>query len=135
MIRTQKRLLVLAEDKTTGAPPWYAQGFDLVQETPYTFTSLKALDGPTSCRPNRGTADSPLFQLNHWVEHVNPSPALARKVNNFDFLLRRARRCERARGLKPNLVNVDFYDEGSVLQVVNVLNGIPATRSPTYARR
>jgi hypothetical protein len=135
MIRTQKRLFVLAEEKTTGAPPWYHQGFDLVQETPYTFTSLASLEAPASCRANRGTANSPLFQLNHWIERVNPSPSLARKVNAYDLLLARAERCRRARGLIPNLVNVDFYDEGAAFQVVNVLNGLPRDAKPFYARR
>jgi hypothetical protein len=135
MIRTQKRLFVLAEEKTTGAPTWYHQGFDLVQETPYTFKSVAELGAPVSCDPNRGTANSPLFQLNHWIERVNPSPGLARKVNVSSVLLPRAQRCERVRGLKPNLVNVDFYDEGDVLQVVNVLNGLPADAKPFYARR
>jgi hypothetical protein len=135
MIRTQKRLLVLAEEKTTGAPPWYHQGFDLVQETPYTFTSLEGLEAKASCEPNRGGPNSPLFQLNHWIERVNPSPGLARKVNAYKVLLARAELCERIRGLKPNLVNVDFSDEGSVFKVVNVLNGIPPDKKPFYARR
>jgi len=135
MLRTQKRLLVLAEEKTAGAPPWYHQGFDLVQETPYAFSSLGLLEAPASCAANRGTANSPLFQLNHWIERVNPSPGLARRVNDSKVLLARAERCERVRGLKPNLVNVDFYDEGDVLEVVNVLNGIPAKKKPFYARR
>ena len=90
MIRSGRRVLVLAEDRTTGAPPWYHQGFDLVQETPYTFTSLAALRAPSSCRPNRGTPNSPLFQLNRWVERVNPSPGLAGKVNAERVLLPRA---------------------------------------------
>ena len=135
MIRTQRRLLVLAEDRTTGAPPWYHQGFDLVQETPYTFTSAGALEAPSSCRPNRGTANSPLFQLNHWIERVNPSPSLAGKVNASSVLLARAERCRRARGLTPNLVNVDFYDEGDLLSVVRRLNGLSASARPFYAHR
>jgi hypothetical protein len=135
MIRTQKRLFVLAEENTTGAPPWYHQGFDLVQETPYAFTSAGALAAPNSCRANRGTVNSPLFQMNHWVERVNPSPGLARKVNAEKVLLARARLCERVRGLKPNLVNVDFYDEGDLFKVVRILNGIPADQKPYYASR
>lgn len=134
MIRSGRRVFVLAEETTTGGPPWYHQGFDLVQETPYTFTSLQELEAPSSCRLNRGTPNSPLFQLNHWIERVNPSPALARRVNSPRVLLRRAQRCERIRGLLPNLVNVDFYDEGDVFGAVRVLNGLPRTARPTYLR-
>ncbi len=134
MIRSGRRVLVLAEDRATGAPPWYHQGFDLVQETPYTFTSLAALRAPSSCRPNRGTPNSPLFQLNHWVERVNPSPGLAGRVNAESVLLPRALRCERRRGLVPNLVNVDFYERGDLFSAVRVLNRLPADAKPNFAR-
>ena len=134
MIRSGRRVLVMAEEKVTGAPPWYHLGFDLVQETPYTFTSLQALEAPASCDANRGTPNSPLFQLNHWVERVNPSPALSRVVNSFPVLYRGAARCRRVRGLIPNLVNVDFYDEGDLFAAVRVLNGLPRTATPRFAR-
>jgi hypothetical protein len=45
-------------------------------------------------------------------------------VNAYDFLLERARRCERIRGLMPNLVAVDFYDRGDLVAVVDELNGV-----------
>jgi hypothetical protein len=134
MIRSGRRVLVLAEDSTTGAPPWYHQGFDLVQETPYAFTSLAALRVPSSCRPNRGTPNSPLFQVNHWVERVNPSPGLAARANAESVLLPRARRCERERALVPNLVNVDFYERGDLFGAVRVLNRLPADAKPNFAR-
>jgi hypothetical protein len=126
--------MVLAEERVTGAPPWYHLGFDLVQETPYSFTDSQALRAPASCSPNRGTANSPLFQLNHWVERVNPSPALAQRVNAYDVLLARARRCRRERGLLPNLVNVDFYDQGDLFAAVRALNRLPRAARPSYAR-
>ena len=132
MIRSGRRLMVMAENTTTGGPTWYHQGFDLVQETPYEFKTVAELEAPTSCAPNRGTANSPLFQLNHWIERANPSPGLARKVNAYDVLLPRAQRCRRERGLVPNLVNVDFYDEGDLLEVVRVLNGLPRDATPVY---
>ena len=64
-----------------------------MQETPYTFDSADALRDPKSCKPNRGTADSPLFQFNHWVEKVPRSPDLGAEVNAYDFLVERAREC------------------------------------------
>ena len=44
---------------------------------------------------------------------------------DFDLLMRRARRCRDERSLVPNVVAVDFYDEGDLLEAVNVLNGLP----------
>ena len=124
LIASDERLLVLVEDDVRGGPPWYHDGFELTQETPYTFHSLDDLLPPHSCRQNRGSVNSPLFLLNHWIERVNPSPALARKVNERRRILRRARRCRAERGLQPNIVAVDFYDEGALLEAVDALNRV-----------
>jgi hypothetical protein len=45
-------------------------------------------------------------------------------VNAFDELLRRARRCQERRQRLPNLVAVDFFEQGDVLGVVRALNGV-----------
>jgi hypothetical protein len=128
MITSGKRLLVLSENKNDlGRFPWYEKGFDLTQDTPYSFKNVDQIkDFKTSCELLRGNTNSPLFLLNHWIERVNPSPGQTREVNGFGLLLRRAQACERVRGLSPpTLVAVNFYDEGDTLGVVNVLNGIP----------
>ena len=133
LITEDKRLFVMAEmDSGAGAIPWYHQGFDLAQETPYTFATPEELAAKSSCVPNRGAGNNPLFQLNHWVEKVPRSPSTASTVNSLDFLLTRARECERRRGLLPNLVAVDYYDEGEVAAAARVLNGLPAEAEPQY---
>jgi hypothetical protein len=124
LIASDERLLVLVENDVRGGPPWYHDGFELTQETPYTFHSLGALLPPPSCRENRGSVNSPLFLLNHWIERVNPSPGLAAEVNERRRILHRARRCRANRGLQPNIVAVDFYDEGALLEAVDVLNRV-----------
>jgi hypothetical protein len=96
-----------------------------MQETPYTFDSAEALRDPKSCRPNRGTGHSPLFQFNHWVEKLPRLPSTGERVNAYEFLIERARECRRRRGLLPNLVAVDFYDEGDVFEVARKLNRLP----------
>lgn len=77
----------------------------------------------SSCRPNRGDDRNPIFLMNHWVD-TSPVPQqrIARQVNRRGPLLRRARTCERARGRLPNLIAVDFYEQGDVLGVVEALN-------------
>jgi hypothetical protein len=122
LIASDERLLVMVESDPRNAPPWYHDGFALTQETPYTFHSLQGLEPPRSCRANRGSPNNPLFLLNHWIERVNPSPGLAAEVNERDLLVRRGRRCSRERGLLPNIVAVDFYDEGDLLGAVAALN-------------
>jgi hypothetical protein len=122
MIDRDQRVLVMAENRI-GYLPWVRAQFDLVQETPYTFRSPADLAAPDSCRANRGRARNPMFLLNHWVD-TSPLPRVdnAVKVNAYPFLLRRARRCAEVRGRMPNLVAVDFYEQGDVLGVVRALN-------------
>ena len=124
LIASDNRLLVLVENDTRGGPPWYHEGFELTQETPYVFHSLDELLAPFGCRHNRGSVTSPLFLLNHWIERVNPSPGLAAEVNERERIVRRARRCQRERGLVPNIVAVDFYDEGDLIGAVDALNRV-----------
>jgi hypothetical protein len=132
LIEQDKRLLVMAErDNGDGQFPWYQQAFDLIQETPYTFDDVEQITGAHSCRENRGDPDNPLFQINNWIETVPRDPALQGKVNSLDVLGKRARVCERVRGMNPNIIAVDYYNEGDVLGVANELNGIPADAEPS----
>jgi hypothetical protein len=138
MITSGKRILVMAENRPDPPRvPWYANGFDLTQDTPFKFPSPADLrDDKFSCELNRGNPNSPLFLINHWIERFNPSPTLSGKVNAFRFLARRAKTCDRIRGVeRPTLVAVDFYDEGDRLGVVNVLNGLPRDAKPALPTR
>jgi hypothetical protein len=136
LIESDKRLFVMAEvDSGRGAIPWYHPGFQLAMETPYTFDSPEALADAESCIPNRGGEGRPLFQLNHWVERLPRSPDTASQVNSFDFLLERAKRCQRERQALPGLVAVDYYNEGDVVEVTKALNGIPRETEPDYRER
>jgi hypothetical protein len=129
MIERNQRLVVLAENHA-GAAPWYQPVYQRVtEETPFTFRSASLLttpaDLPASCKRNRGPPSAPLFLINHWVStDPVPRPSDAAKVNAFDPLLARARECERLRHHLPTLLAVNFYLEGDVFKVVDVLNGV-----------
>lgn len=134
MIASGKRLLVMAENEGGGTEiPWYLQGFDYAQETPFTFNTVKELKSPESCDENRGEPGNPLFQLNHWIEAIPRSPKTAARVNAFEFLHRRASRCDRKRDLLANLVAVDFWEQGDLFEVTQALNGLPRDAKPEYA--
>jgi hypothetical protein len=133
LIESDRRVIVMAEeDAGAGAIPWYHQGFDLAQETPYTFNSPEELAAKASCVPNRGGTGKPLFQLNNWVEKLPRSPKTASQVNDFDFLSARAKRCEGIRNAMPTILAVDYYNKGDVVDVAKVLNGIPRNEGPEY---
>jgi hypothetical protein len=125
MIERGQRVLVMAEN-TDGSISWLHRQFEgLTQETPYSFESLEALDAPQSCAPNRGATASPLLLMNNWVETTPaPRPGNARTANSKERLLARAQRCSEARGQVPNLIAVDFFDEGDVLEVADALNSV-----------
>lgn len=119
MIDSGQRVVIAAEH-TSGGAPWYLPTFQLFQETPFNFKRRSEM----SCRPNRGDVNNSLFLVNDWINtDPKPLPATARAVNGYNFLLGRARDCEQERALVPNLVAVDFYREGNLLDVVRTLNG------------
>jgi hypothetical protein len=120
MVESGRRLVIGLEHGSLGSaiPNVYADG--LMQEVPYRYRSVAQLEGPASCRPNRGQADAPLFLLNNWVSPASPESATA--ANAEDLLLRRADRCSAERGQQANLVAVDFYRTGDLFGVVGVLN-------------
>jgi len=129
MIDAGQRLVVFIE---TGKPgvAWLHPAWESMQETPYTFHT----PADFSCRPNRGGATAPFFQINHWIETTPaPRPSNAAIVNAYDFLLKRARACRDQRNRPPNIVAVDFYSVGDLFRVVRTLNGVaePATVAPT----
>jgi hypothetical protein len=126
LVDSDQRVLVLGENDTAGVP-WYHRVSEVVQETPYKFEKPEEF----SCRPNRGGTAGSLFQINHWIETLPaPKPSNAAIVNAHDFLLARARRCQRERGKLPNLLAVDFARTGDVVGVAAELNGLAARSLP-----
>jgi hypothetical protein len=119
MIDSGKRLVVLMEQRGGGtAYPWLIDGFQVVQDTPFLFRRASQF----SCAPNRGPSDAPLFLLNHWITNKAREVSNAALVNARDVLLPRAEQCREQRGLVPNFVAVDFYDQGDLFGVVDDLN-------------
>jgi hypothetical protein len=115
------RLIVRFGGAALAGVPWIHPAFEVMQETPYSFHDPSEF----SCRPNRGGRSGSLLLLNHWIETAPaPLPSNAEKVNAYDFLLNRARRCQKERGKLPNLVAVDFYHTGDLFAVIETLNGI-----------
>jgi hypothetical protein len=124
LIDSDQRVVVFAENHHDG-PSWLHPQPVVVQETPYRFTTERALAAPTSCKPNRGGTAGSLLLVNHWVD-TSPAPrvTIARRVNAEGFLTRRLELCRGERRMLPNLVAVDFYRQGSASRVVDELNGV-----------
>jgi hypothetical protein len=131
IVAANQRLIVFIESGNTGIA-WMHATTGTIQETPYTFHR----PADFSCRPNRGGTTGSLFLINHWIE-TTPAPRAsnAEIVNAYDFLLRRARACQRERRRLPNIISVDFYSIGDLVRVANTLNGIDTTMALSSGRR
>ena len=126
MIDSDQRLVVFGEKDARGVP-WYHPAFETIQETPYKFHTPEEF----SCRPNRGDAAATFFQVNHWIETTpTPKPSNAAIVNAHDFLLARARKCQKERGRLPNILAVDFAMTGDVVGVAAEMNGLAPPGAP-----
>lgn len=124
MIDSGGRILLVAEHMSGGAS-WYRPLNSTIQETPFDFKTPAEM----TCKGGRGERSTTLFLINNWIStDPTPKPTNAQKVNAYDFLLNRARKCERQRQRFPNVLNVDFYKQGDVFGVVRELNGL-ASRS------
>ena len=122
MIESGTRLVVTAEN--SGPPPaWFHRIWDLAWDTPYSFTSLDSF----SCDHNRGDVDHPLFLLNHWLSNDAglPAASMAAQANASDVLLARVAQCQRGMGRVPTFIAVDYYEQGDLFEVVQMLNEQP----------
>ena len=116
LARAGTRLIILTE-KDGGDRPWYLPGFSFTQDTPLGIRNAAGL----RCERNRGSADSPLLMLNHWIDRFPPPPSGNQRIGNA-VLARQVDRCEQQRGQLPNLVAVDFYERTGVIALAKRLN-------------
>ena len=120
MIDARRNLLVLAEHQG-GTLPWYTKGYGIFQDTPFTFTSPQ----PVQLRQEPGPGRRAAVRAQPLHHHKGPPIGQdARVVNAYDVLMGRARQCQQERGLLPNIVAVNFSDQGDLFRVVQDLNGV-----------
>ncbi len=121
MIDSGKRVVVLMENHGGGrAHPWLLQGFDWVQDTPYTNPTQASL----SCARERGEKSSPLLLINYWLANFRSSVTDAEQINRYAVLRPFLRTCQQQRGMIPNYVAVNHFERGDLFRVVDRLNRI-----------
>jgi hypothetical protein len=119
MIERNERLVFFAENDADD-DGWYQRAFDgNVSDTGFRYSVLEEFD----CATNRGSDDSPLFMINHWVETGLPVPAEADRVNSRAVLENRIDECLEVQGRLPSIIAVNFWERGDLLAVVAELNG------------
>ena len=124
LIDRDERVIVLAENHAGGAP-WIHHQPAVVQETPFLFRTVEALEAPESCEPNRGGTAGSLLLVNHWVD-TPPAPrvTIARRVNAHDFLAPPRRPLPRAARHAPERDRGRLLPRGDAAQVVDELNRV-----------
>jgi uncharacterized membrane protein HdeD (DUF308 family) len=131
MIAANERVLVTAENET-GDVAWLHEAYDSTQETPYHFESPAEF----SCEANRGGDGKSFFLMNHWIDTTPaPRPSNAAIVNQKDYILARARECEKQRGHRPTILAVDFALTGDVVGAAAELNGVATAHSSGAVER
>ncbi|MFI4990192.1 MAG: hypothetical protein ACHQHO_04680 [Solirubrobacterales bacterium] len=131
LVRSQHNVLVFTQEPVSGRYPWDMYAFDgFIQDTPLGAVKPKQF----TCKLYRGLPSSPLLMMNDWADVFPPrrSPNLA--LVKRDFIVGRARRCERERHKLANLILTDFYDSGDVVGAARVLNGLGGEKPAPIAR-
>jgi hypothetical protein len=116
LIDADTRIVVFAENVAGGGFDWYHDAFTYTQDTPFSFETLDDF----SCDLNRGDADNSLFLMNHWL--TPGSPTAAQSANDAGVIAERFAECADQRGQVPNLIAVDFYSVGDLVETVAELN-------------
>ncbi len=125
-----KRRLVVTSERHAGKAPWLVGSYQLMQETPYTFTAVDQFN----CQPNRGAASNPLLLVNHWLRpNGPPDPVQGGKVNSLQTLTDRLEQCIDVRQRLPNVLAVDFVGIGDARKVVDNFNAAVADATGTRA--
>ena len=118
LVRRNRRVVVFTEKDADGTVPWYLDGFSFVQDTPLGAKKVSQL----RCERERGDADSPIAMINHWADVFPPRRSANKPFQRLSVIEDRAHRCARKLGVTVNLIAVDHYDQGDLLQAVDELN-------------
>lgn len=131
LVHSGHNVVVFTQEPVSGRYPWDMYAFGgFIQDTP-----LKAVKPQQfTCALSRGLPSSPLLMMNNWADVFPPrrSPNVA--LNKRNFILQRARRCERERHRLPNLILTDFYNTGDVVGAARILNGLGEQKPARIAR-
>jgi Phosphatidylinositol-specific phospholipase C, X domain len=100
------------------ASGWYLDQWSDWVDNPYSYTR----EDTFLCEPDRGEADNPLYNLNHFVTDPLANIEDAAVANAAEVLAEHAWRCREEQGRQPNQLLVDFYDQGALLEVAAELN-------------
>jgi uncharacterized membrane protein HdeD (DUF308 family) len=131
LVRSQHNVLVFTQEPVSGRYPWDMYAFGgFIQDTPLGAVKPKQF----TCKLARGLPSSPLLMMNDWADVFPPRRSPNLPLVKRDFIVKRARQCEKERHKLPNLVLTDFYDSGDVVGAARELNGLGKEKPAPIAR-
>ena len=100
-----------------GCPPGIMGTFQHMFDTPWDLDEDGLLDFDRSCTKNRGLANAQLMLSNHFAdEGLFPSLEISWKVNQLSVLRDRHEYCREKLEKKVNVILVDFWSLGGVIE-------------------
>lgn len=122
-----KQLIFFKHNGVTSSVNQIKEFHNFAAETPYEFKSVDEVeDTNNSCGIDRGAQSTKdFYAINNFVANELlgiPSKAGSEEVNEKNFLTQRLADCEAKTGLKTNFINIDFWEYGDVIEVVQEEN-------------
>lgn len=100
-----------------GCPPGIMGTFQHMFDTPWDLDEDGLLDFDRSCTPNRGLDNAQLMLSNHFAdEGLFPSLEISRNVNELEILRDRHEYCREKLEKEVNIIVVDFWSLGGVIE-------------------
>jgi hypothetical protein len=118
MVLAEQRFVLFSDPTDEEVPDWFHAENEFIYGTPW-GTKTK---GDFTCQLDQDPFSYGLFSLNHTLTNPIASPDLATSVNDAAYLEERVGDCSEIGGKTPNLIEVDYYTTGDVVEVVSRLN-------------
>jgi len=127
LIDTNKRILFFHYNgPACGAncPASMHDYFTYAAETEFSFEDVSDIDDKTnSCTITRGNGGrKDFFGLNLFVSNPFPSKSSSEVLNQKQYLQDHIEQCAMLTGLNPNMLFVDFWDQGDVVEAIQLYN-------------
>jgi hypothetical protein len=118
MIKSGRRLVVF--NGSTNGTALFNKYTGLIGATHWHYESVSQFD----CGDPAGKS---LYAISHFLTRPYAMILLGRKANREKVIMRRALGCWKKTGRRPNVITVDFYSIGGLIESVKKLNAIDAS--------
>tara|TARA_B100001750_G_scaffold248349_1_gene278638 strand:+ start:4354 stop:5373 length:1020 start_codon:yes stop_codon:yes gene_type:complete len=120
LIESGKRVVLFSQDRPEIDIPWYHYDGDYMAKTHWGYNDTAYFN----CNLTRGNISSSLRWLDHYVTDPISSETTSNTTNQVPVIIERAEDCSEQWGQIPNFIAVDYWEQGSIVLAVDILNGL-----------